>query len=160
MVRASKDKRLFSLTLCYDQAFTCITTWSNSSTSEIRQTDTQCFPPGRSGAPDINWAWGATYSPGLSCPASYVSACSVSGPHLASWQMISMASSETAVGCCPRYRTDVLLFDSDGSSGLMCYKRIYMHRLFRDAIQPSHVRHFNLELLDLQLVHDVQRISN
>jgi hypothetical protein len=53
-------------------------------------------------SPPLN-GWGF-YSPGISCPAGYTSACSATQGSSTGWVMqFPMDEGETAVGCCPTY---------------------------------------------------------
>lgn len=52
--------------------------------------------------PPLN-GWGI-YSPGISCPAEYTSACFATQGSSTGWEMqFAMDEGETAVGCCPTY---------------------------------------------------------
>lgn len=65
-----------------------------------------CWPQATAAAPlkspPLN-GWGF-YSPGISCPAGYTSACSATQGSSTGWEMqFPMDERETAVGCCPTY---------------------------------------------------------
>lgn len=65
-----------------------------------------CWPQATAAAPlkspPLN-GWGF-YSPGISCPAGYTSACSATQGSSTGWEMqFAMDERETAVGCCPTY---------------------------------------------------------
>lgn len=65
-----------------------------------------CWPQATAAAPlkspPLN-GWGF-YSPGISCPAGYTSACSATQGSSTGWEMqFAMDARETAVGCCPTY---------------------------------------------------------
>lgn len=69
-----------------------------------------CWPQTTSAAPlkspPLN-GWGF-YSPGISCPAGYTSACSATQGSSTGWEMqFPMDERETAVGCCPTYVLDL-----------------------------------------------------
>lgn len=65
-----------------------------------------CWPQATAAAPLKNPpfnGWGF-YSPGISCPAGYTSACSATKGSMTGWEMqFAMDERETAVGCCPTY---------------------------------------------------------
>ncbi len=93
------------------QAQTC---YSSGDSAGIED-NSDCWPP-RSGSvtesthnPTLA-GWGF-YSPGLVCPSGFVSACSATFGESWGWPVqYSIFEGETAVGCCPRYR----------SGGVMC----------------------------------------
>ncbi|KAK4671654.1 hypothetical protein QC764_0097450 [Podospora pseudoanserina] len=67
------------------------------------QDNADCWPPRTTGAPRTNLAfygWGF-YSPGLHCPAGYVSACTASATFQGWRVQYRMEPEETFVGCCP-----------------------------------------------------------
>lgn len=67
---------------------------------------TSCWPPTSSGAPKASGSlhgWGY-YSPGISCPVGYASACTATAGGDNEWPVqFQLGDAETAVGCCPRY---------------------------------------------------------
>jgi hypothetical protein len=66
--------------------------------------NTACWPPVTAGvrAPAPLQGWGY-YSPGISCPAGHVSACSATAGGNQGWPVqFKLSGGETAVGCCPR----------------------------------------------------------
>jgi hypothetical protein len=89
------------------QAQTC---YSSSGVAGVED-NTDCWPP-RSGSvalPPYNPialnGWGF-YSPGLVCPSGYTSACSATGGGSWGWSVqYSIFVEETAIGCCPRYKS-------------------------------------------------------
>lgn len=86
-----------SLTLAY-RAQTCV--------GERLEDVSTCWPQVTAAAPlnspPFN-GWGF-YSPGISCPAGYTSACFATQGSRTGWDMqFPMDVGETAVGCCPTY---------------------------------------------------------
>lgn len=65
-----------------------------------------CWPAATAAAPAASTplnGWGF-YSPGISCPAGYTTACDATQGYRTGWQMqFTMEEGETAVGCCPTY---------------------------------------------------------
>lgn len=63
-----------------------------------------CWPAATAAAPSASTplnGWGF-YSPGISCPAGYTTACDATQGYRTGWQMqFTMEEGETAVGCCP-----------------------------------------------------------
>ncbi|UKZ76498.1 hypothetical protein TrVFT333_004204 [Trichoderma virens FT-333] len=68
------------------------------------QDNTACWPPVKPGISSPGWpfvGWGF-YSPGIACPAGYVTACTAVYGQRPQWDtQFTLVSSETAVGCCP-----------------------------------------------------------
>ncbi|KAL7938640.1 hypothetical protein V8C35DRAFT_288748 [Trichoderma chlorosporum] len=68
------------------------------------QDNTACWPPATQGVSSPGWpfeGWGF-YSPGIVCPAGYVTACTAVYGQRPQWDtQFTLVSSETAVGCCP-----------------------------------------------------------
>ncbi|KAK1829528.1 hypothetical protein QBC39DRAFT_262909 [Podospora conica] len=65
---------------------------------------TTCWPSTSKGAPSKSAPGWGIYSPGIECPAGYVTACSAVGGRdaKADWSMqFRLGADETAVGCCP-----------------------------------------------------------
>jgi len=92
------------------QAQTC---YSSSSDIASVEDNSDCWPP-RSGSvtlsthnPTLN-GWGF-YSPGLVCPSGYTSACTATGGGSWGWPVqfsLFVNPEETAIGCCPRYKSN------------------------------------------------------
>ncbi len=107
----------FGRSCSYSYTSSCATNTSPSSSSSscflvygyqyLPAADTNCWPPraatvASTGQDLVEAGWGF-YSPGLVCPAGYVSACSATAGGSSDWQpQWSLTSGETAVGCCPR----------------------------------------------------------
>ncbi|KAL6806768.1 hypothetical protein GGI42DRAFT_292537 [Trichoderma sp. SZMC 28013] len=68
------------------------------------QDNTACWPPAKPGIASPSWpfvGWGF-YSPGIACPAGYMTACTAVYGQRPQWDIqFTLVSSETAVGCCP-----------------------------------------------------------
>ncbi|KAH6605811.1 hypothetical protein Trco_004964 [Trichoderma cornu-damae] len=76
----------------------------NAASSGRVQDNAGCWPPAKTGIASPTWpfnGWGF-YSPGLACPAGYVTACTAVYGQRPQWDtQFTLISSETAVGCCP-----------------------------------------------------------
>ncbi|KAK3307201.1 uncharacterized protein B0T15DRAFT_166960 [Chaetomium strumarium] len=79
--------------------------------------DPGCWPETTEGAPATSqplYGWGF-YSPGLSCPAGYTSACTAIAGQSSGWKVqYQMEAEETFVGCCPTG------FNCDNLNGQTC----------------------------------------
>lgn len=66
--------------------------------------DLACYPSWTTGAQTLAYNGWGFYSPGLSCPSGYTSACSTTADVSGNFQFqFPPTAGETAVGCCPRY---------------------------------------------------------
>ncbi|KAL2268940.1 hypothetical protein VTJ83DRAFT_3786 [Remersonia thermophila] len=71
---------------------------------------TRCWPPATAAAGSPQWpfmGWGY-YSPGISCPVGYTTACTAEHGGRSEWaHQFTLVPGETAIGCCPvGYRCD------------------------------------------------------
>lgn len=65
--------------------------------------DMGCYPPAASATLDDIYPSGVFYSPGISCPSGYATACSATAGGFSDWDPPGgVAAAETAIGCCPR----------------------------------------------------------
>lgn len=66
--------------------------------------NSHCWPPRKDGVADASpgfLGWGF-YSPGVVCPAGYVTACTAVWQQRPDWDIqFSLFTGETAIGCCP-----------------------------------------------------------
>lgn len=103
------------------QAQTCLVEYvSPSYLADALSDDANCWPPATVTTPTgalLGWGF---YSPGLSCPTGWTSACTAAmmsggqSPRITdgtsfSFQF-SLTAGETAVGCCPRYENESTTF--------------------------------------------------
>ncbi|CAK7219553.1 hypothetical protein SCUCBS95973_003854 [Sporothrix curviconia] len=102
-----------SCTVNIIQCSYCLVAWqaqtcsNNPSNAQGVQDNADCWPPrATTGSTSISTGvalngWGI-YSPGLSCPVGYNTACSATGTTVGGFQFqFPISSYETAVGCCP-----------------------------------------------------------
>ena len=86
------------------QGQTCGTTASGDPGEP--QDNADCWPPRDRNVGTAQWpfvGWGF-YSPGLSCPIGYTSACTAVYGEGSEWDVeFILRPKETAVGCCPQY---------------------------------------------------------
>lgn len=80
--------------------------WGQTCVGDFLADETTCWPPATAAAPSATppiAGWGF-YSPGISCPAGYTTACDATQGFRTGWDMqFTMEKGETAVGCCPTY---------------------------------------------------------
>jgi hypothetical protein len=85
-------------------AQTCTSDLAGTTTSYGPSNEFACFPPLTSGTVTETYGGWGFYSPGLSCPSGYTSACSATAGATGSFQFeYPLVLGETAVGCCPTY---------------------------------------------------------
>jgi len=91
---------------------TCSDAWqaqacsTNAFNSQGVQDNPACWPPQSNDEylTDKAFNGGGFYSPGVSCPTGYSAACSATYGGITEYSFqFPLVSSETAVGCCPRY---------------------------------------------------------
>lgn len=101
-----------SCTLAVLECSTCSTGWQaqtcsdNTYNNQGVQDNPDCWPPRINGnlLTDVAFLGGGFYSPGISCPVGYSTACSATGGGSTGYSFqYPLLASETAVGCCPRY---------------------------------------------------------
>ncbi|KAH8691948.1 hypothetical protein BGW36DRAFT_386601 [Talaromyces proteolyticus] len=84
---------------------TCSDAWQAQTCSDNgTQDDSDCWPPPINGnlLTSVPIFGGGFYSPGISCPVGYVSACSATGGGHTSYSFqYDLLEAETAIGCCP-----------------------------------------------------------